>query len=62
MPQNIRKTAVIPGDGLGKETVMSRIGVDRRVVRMPGNMQLGGIRLGDSIGATAPARVSDELN
>ena len=34
---------------------------DRRVVRMPGNMLLDGIRRGDGIGATVPAFVSDEL-
>ncbi len=34
---------------------------DRRVVRVPGNMLLDGIRRGDGIGATVPAFVSDEL-
>jgi len=33
----------------------------RKVVRMPGNMLLDGIRNGDGIGATAPAFISDEL-
>ncbi len=33
----------------------------RRVVRMPGNMLLDGIRRGDGIGATVPAFISDEL-
>ncbi|WP_377191127.1 LysR family transcriptional regulator [Ruegeria meonggei] len=34
---------------------------ERRVIRMPGNMLLDGIRRGDGIGATVPAFVSDEL-
>jgi len=33
----------------------------RKVVRMPGNMLLEGIRNGDGIGATAPPFISDEL-
>ena len=33
----------------------------RKVVRMPGNMLLDGIRRGDGIGATVPAFISDEL-
>lgn len=44
---------------------LEKVGVppeaDRRVVRMPGNMLLNGIRRGDGIGATVPAFVSDEL-
>ncbi|WP_419741085.1 LysR family transcriptional regulator [Ruegeria sp.] len=36
-------------------------GADRRVVRLPGNMLLDGIRQGDGIGATVPAFISDEL-
>ncbi len=35
--------------------------VNRRVVRMPGNMLLDGIRRGDGIGATVPAFIVDEL-
>lgn len=34
---------------------------NRRVVRMPGNMLLDGIRRGDGIGATVPAFIVDEL-
>ena len=34
----------------------------RKVVRMPGNMLLNGIRRGDGIGATVPAFIADELN
>lgn len=34
---------------------------DRRVVRVPGNMLLDGIRRGDGVGATVPAFVADEL-
>ncbi|WP_221929485.1 LysR family transcriptional regulator [Ruegeria faecimaris] len=34
---------------------------ERKVIRMPGNMLLDGIRRGDGIGATVPAFVSDEL-
>ena len=34
---------------------------DRKVVRVPGNMLLDGIRRGDGIGATVPAFISDEL-
>lgn len=33
----------------------------RKVVRMPGNMLLDGIRNGDGIGATVPAFITDEL-
>jgi DNA-binding transcriptional LysR family regulator len=33
----------------------------RKVVRMPGNMLLDGIRGGDGIGATVPAFIADEL-
>lgn len=33
----------------------------RKVVRMPGNMLLDGIRNGDGIGATVPAFIEDEL-
>lgn len=33
----------------------------RKVVRMPGNMLLDGIRNGDGIGATVPAFIADEL-
>ncbi len=33
----------------------------RKVVRMPGNMLLEGIRNGDGIGATVPAFIADEL-
>ena len=33
----------------------------RKVIRMPGNMLLDGIRRGDGIGATVPAFVADEL-
>ncbi len=44
---------------------LEKVGVsrdaDRRVVRMPGNMLLDGIRRGDGIGATVPAFVADEL-
>ncbi len=44
---------------------LEKVGVptdaDRRVVRVPGNMLLDGIRRGDGIGATVPAFVSDEL-
>ena len=44
---------------------LEKVGVppdaDRRVVRMPGNMLLDGIRRGDGIGATVPAFISDEL-
>ncbi len=36
-------------------------GADRRVVRLPGNMLLDGIRRGDGVGATVPAFISDEL-
>ncbi|WP_372575130.1 LysR family transcriptional regulator [Ruegeria jejuensis] len=36
-------------------------GAHRRVVRLPGNMLLDGIRRGDGIGATVPAFISDEL-
>ena len=34
---------------------------ERRVVRMPGNMLLDGIRRGDGIGATVPAFIADDL-
>lgn len=33
----------------------------RKVIRMPGNMLLDGIRRGDGIGATVPAFIADEL-
>ncbi|CTQ59526.1 HTH-type transcriptional activator AmpR [Roseibium album] len=33
----------------------------RKVIRLPGNMLLDGIRRGDGIGATVPAFISDEL-
>lgn len=33
----------------------------RKVIRMPGNMLLDGVRRGDGIGATVPAFISDEL-
>ncbi|MEP0941670.1 MAG: LysR substrate-binding domain-containing protein [Rhizobiaceae bacterium] len=35
--------------------------IKRKVIRMPGNMLLDGIRQGDGIGATVPAFISDEL-
>ncbi|MEM7169845.1 MAG: LysR substrate-binding domain-containing protein [Pseudomonadota bacterium] len=35
---------------------------ERKVIRVPGNMLLDGIRRGDGIGATVPAFVTDELN
>lgn len=37
------------------------IQAERKVVRMPGNMLLDGIRNGDGIGATVPAFIADEL-
>ncbi len=44
---------------------LEKVGVppdaDRRVVRLPGNMLLDGIRRGDGVGATVPAFISDEL-
>ncbi len=44
---------------------LEKVGVspdaNRRVVRMPGNMLLDGIRRGDGIGATVPAFIVDEL-
>ena len=44
---------------------LEKVGVspdaDRRVVRVPGNMLLDGIRRGDGVGATVPAFVADEL-
>lgn len=44
---------------------LEKVGVspdaERRVIRMPGNMLLDGIRRGDGIGATVPAFISDEL-
>lgn len=45
---------------------LEKVGISRntkrKVVRMPGNMLLDGIRRGDGIGATVPAFVADELN
>jgi LysR family transcriptional regulator, glycine cleavage system transcriptional activator len=44
---------------------LEKVGVphdaDRRVIRVPGNMLLDGVRRGDGIGATVPAFVSNEL-
>lgn len=44
---------------------LEKVGVSsnlkRKVVRMPGNMLLDGIRQGDGIGATVPAFIFDEL-
>ncbi|MEL7444232.1 MAG: LysR family transcriptional regulator [Pseudomonadota bacterium] len=44
---------------------LEKVGVppeaDRRVVRMPGNMLLDGIRRSDGVGATVPAFISNEL-
>lgn len=44
---------------------LEKVGVSpkakRKVVRMPGNMLLDGIRRGDGIGATVPAFVAEEL-
>ncbi len=44
---------------------MEKVGISpdskRKVVRVPGNMLLDGIRRGDGIGATVPAFVADEL-
>ncbi len=43
------------------EKVDIPIQAERKVVRMPGNMLLDGIRNGDGIGATVPAFIADEL-
>ena len=47
------------------DTWLEKVGISRhekrKVVRMPGNMLLEGIRNGDGIGATAPPFISDEL-
>jgi len=47
------------------DTWLEKVGISRRekrkVVRMPGNMLLEGIRNGDGIGATVPPFISDEL-
>lgn len=47
------------------DTWLEKVGISRhekrKVVRIPGNMLLEGIRNGDGIGATAPPFISDEL-
>ena len=47
------------------DTWLEKVGISRhekrKVVRMPGNMLLEGIRNGDGIGATVPPFISDEL-
>lgn len=44
---------------------MEKVGIPqnakRKVIRLPGNMLLDGIRQGDGIGATVPAFIADEL-
>ena len=43
------------------EKVGIPVNAKRKVVRMPGNMLLDGIRNGDGVGATVPAFIKDEL-